>query len=118
MSSGTIAEATDAMAASNVEDNEETQRVRKAGWAEPQKYDYDTFNAPNPSREERAAAEEEGKPPAWAANAQKYEWKDDYGDVGPRHAALEEMLFNDENITRVGLAFDKWVCYHLPVNFS
>ena len=72
------------------------EQIRQAGWVEPVKYDYDTYNA---NQKELEAAQKESDPPslpAWAANATKYEWSDEYGDVGPAHLALEEMLFGTE----------------------
>ena len=107
MSASALADVTNVMAKANVRDNDAAQRSRDAGWAEPEKYDYGVYNATAGTREERVAAEEAQHLPGWAANAQKYEWSDEYGDVGPRHEALEDMLFNNENINRIGLAFDK-----------
>lgn len=104
-----IVELTNTVAKTSVRDEEAAVRSREHGWAEPEKYDYDTYNAESKPREERAAAEEGKDLPAWAANAQKYEWSDEFGDVGPRHEALEEMLFNSEHINRTGIAFDKYV---------
>lgn len=107
MSSTVLADVTNLMATTTVRDNEAAKRSRDAGWAEPAKYDYDAYNATAGTREERIAAEEAQNLPGWAANAQKYEWSDEYGDVGPRHEALEDMLFNNEDINRIGIAFDK-----------
>ena len=64
--------------------------IRDAGWVEPQKYDYETYNA-NPK--ELATQLDL---PSWAANAAKYEWSDEYGDIGPAHPELEKMLFGTE----------------------
>ena len=79
--------------------NEEAlKRVRDAQWAEPEKYDYETYNAP-PKDQRSAAPAESGEAddvPVWAGNATRYEWKDEYGEVGPEHPALEKMLFKSE----------------------
>ncbi|EPS26837.1 hypothetical protein PDE_01776 [Penicillium oxalicum 114-2] len=40
--------------------------------------------------------------PKWGGNAARYEWKDEYGDVGPRNEELERELFHDEHIPRPG----------------
>ncbi len=90
--------------------NEEAkQRVKDAHWAEPQKFDYDAYNAA--PKDQRPAIPAEGTEdedvPTWAANATKYEWSDDYGDVGPRHEKLELMLFGDEHQMREGDQFAK-----------
>lgn len=45
--------------------------------------------------------------PIWASNAKKYEWSDDFGDVGPEFLDLELQLFHGEHINRTGIAFDK-----------
>ena len=64
--------------------------LREAGWVEPQKFDYDTYNA------NLKDAAEQTNLPSWAASATKYEWSDEYGDVGPAHVELEKMLFGTE----------------------
>lgn len=102
-----LADVTNSMASTSVRDEEAAARCRELGWAEPAKYDYETYNAGQKPREEREAAEQGKDLPAWAANAQKYEWSDEFGDVGPRHEELENMLFNSEHINRTGIAFDK-----------
>ncbi len=88
---------------------EEAQRVKDAHWAEPQKFDYDTYNAS--SKDQRPAAPAEGgeadDPPTWAANATKYEWSDEYGEVGPKHEALEHQLFGGEHQMEQGTEFSK-----------
>lgn len=69
--------------------------IREKGWAAPEQYDYARYSAPN-------AIEH----PEWASNAAKYEWKDEYGDVGPADPELEEMLFRNDLINRPGLKLD------------
>ncbi|KZF20464.1 DEAD/DEAH box RNA helicase [Xylona heveae TC161] len=76
---------------------------KPSGWVEKSGYNYAAYNAS--TREEREAAQSSGATedgPAWAANAVKYEWSDEYGDVGPAHPELEKQLFQDENIMRIG----------------
>ncbi|KAE8148109.1 putative DEAD/DEAH box RNA helicase [Aspergillus avenaceus] len=78
------------------------EAAREKGWVAPESYDYAKYNAgpplPNPSEEIPKE-----QLPEWAANAAKYEWKDEYGDVGPANPDLEEMLFRSEFINRTGL---------------
>ncbi|KAL4897535.1 P-loop containing nucleoside triphosphate hydrolase protein [Aspergillus ambiguus] len=78
--------------------------AREKGWVEPAGYDYSKYALPK--------IEEEGAPdfpqerqdvPEWAAKAAKYEWKDEYGDVGPEIPELEEELFRSDLINRQGL---------------
>ncbi|KAL9005763.1 MAG: hypothetical protein Q9188_001475 [Gyalolechia gomerana] len=40
--------------------------------------------------------------PVWAANARRYEWSDEFGDIGPEDKELEDMLFKDANKMEVG----------------
>lgn len=40
--------------------------------------------------------------PSWAANARRYEWSDDFGDVGPEDPELEKMLFQADDKMEVG----------------
>ena len=89
-----VADVTDKMMQANLKNAESVQRSREAGWVEPEKYDYNSYNAkPNEPRDPLDPALEL---PTWAANATKYEWKDEYGDVGPAHPELEKMLFGKE----------------------
>lgn len=46
----------------------------------------------------------------WAGNATRYEWKDEYGDIGPRNEELEKQLFHGDHLSRVGLRLDRYVC--------
>lgn len=84
----------------------------------PVEYDYPLYNAA--TREEREAAEKAineryavekneledeqftADVPLWASNAVKYEWDDEYGEVGPAHPELEKQLFRDRYINRAG----------------
>ncbi|MCJ1392912.1 hypothetical protein MMC18_005784 [Xylographa bjoerkii] len=82
----------------------------------PVEYDYNMYNAT--TREEREAAEAKlaerlsntnitddeftADVPLWASNAVKYEWNDEFGDVGPPHPELEKQLFRDRYINRAG----------------
>ncbi len=93
----------------NIQVNEEAiKRVRDAQWAEPQKFDYDAYNAgprdAGPSVP-TASADADANAPSWAANAIRYEWSEEYGDVAPRHEALEKMLFKDDNQMKKGDQF-------------
>ena len=108
---------TDAKAPVNIKDEGAAQLAREKGWVVPVNYDYQAYNA---TLEERIAAQakaaeggdfaENGvtaqEAPAWASNAEKYEWNDEFGDVGPAFPALEAQLFKNDLINRVGLQFD------------
>jgi ATP-dependent RNA helicase DDX3X len=64
-------------------------KAREAGWTETTAFDYESFNRP------AADGEYDGQ-------AQAYEWKDEYGDVGPEVPALERILFGNEFQLREG----------------
>lgn len=121
-----VAELTEAMASANLLDQQAAQRARDAGWVERETYDYATYNAapnaganaaPNAASSTAAdhgtgdggddAKEQTKDVPSWASNAMKYEWSDEYGDVGPPHPELEKQLFKNELLNRTGLKFSK-----------
>ena len=80
--------------------NEEAHALaREKGWVEPQEYDYGAYTG---SRDPAGDCEV-----IWSHNAEKYEWKEEYGEVGPESQALEAQLFRSEIINRQGLKFDK-----------
>ena len=93
--------------------SEAAQRAKESNWTEPQKFDYDLYKADNKDRERGAAAaapaedDEPNDDPTWAANATKYEWKDEYGEVGPAHEALERQLFSKDEHAEKGSEFKK-----------
>ena len=101
-----LAEVTTSMGNTTLDNEAATQRLREHGWVEREKYDYESYNAG--TREEREALEKTHEVPAWASNAAKYEWKDDYGDVGPEHPQLEAMLFREEHRMQTGIEFNKY----------
>ncbi|KAF4626771.1 hypothetical protein G7Y89_g11387 [Cudoniella acicularis] len=41
----------------------------------------------------------------WSCNAIVYEWKDEYGDVGPKFPLLEQQLFGSEFHVKAGIQF-------------
>lgn len=100
-----LADVTNRVANVRVDNAELAKQVGQAGWTKPEVYDYkalqheDTAPAPDDSTAE--------SPAGWAANAVKYEWSDEYGDVGPKHDKLEKMLFRDENQMEKGSEFSK-----------
>ena len=91
---------------------DELKRLQDAQWVKPQKFDYDTYNADPKAQRSAAPAEggeaaEEQNVPTWAASATKYEWNDEYGEVGPEHKELKEMLFGKELRNERGQYFSK-----------
>jgi ATP-dependent RNA helicase DDX3X len=102
-----------------VKDNETALRAKEHGWAKPVEFDYKKYvddkvnEAMNGEGTATTGADKTGGAaaradaaggavnytsdiPDWASNAAKYEWKQEYGDVAPRHKELEEQLFRNE----------------------
>ncbi|KAL8950241.1 MAG: hypothetical protein Q9222_003707 [Ikaeria aurantiellina] len=50
----------------------------------------------------RKAIDDYEMAPSWAANATRYEWSDEFGDVGPADEELEKMLFHADEKMEVG----------------
>ena len=65
-------------------------KARAAGWVERTEFDYDAY--------ERSDKPTEG----WYGNSAVYEWKGEYGDIGPSVEALEHQLFGSKNRMREG----------------
>jgi ATP-dependent RNA helicase DDX3X len=68
---------------------------QEAGWSEPVPFTYDRFAIKDFTD--------------WAGIAPRYEWKEEYGEVGPRNVELERQLFNAEFVPRAGERFNEWV---------
>lgn len=85
--------------------------AQKAGWCAPQPFNYDaaapTSGMHGATGGEGANNEDAYKATAWAHDAEKYEWQEDYGEVGPRHEELEKQLFRTEYHNRAGDKFKK-----------
>jgi ATP-dependent RNA helicase DDX3X len=104
-----LAEATNGASAPCVSrvDEESSKRARDLGWVPPQTYDYGA-SAPTAAKKPEIVEDEEEnnesqhKGSTWAHDAAKYEWNQEYGDVGPRSEALEKELFKGDFINRAG----------------
>jgi|SRR5271170_1402283 len=82
--------------------NEDAEKLaREKGWFKNQDYNEED----KATGQAAAAADSTGS--NWAHNAAKYEWKEEYGDLGPEIPELEQQLFRSEFINRQGLKFDK-----------
>ncbi len=77
---------------------------QEAGWVPKQGYDYETYNKSSKELIDHQLAGGEG----WASNAAKYEWSDEYGEIGPAFPDLELQLFGGENRVRKGIQFSKY----------
>lgn len=74
-------------------------KAREHNWAPTTTYDYDALTATGPGGGDGAVP--------WASSSQRYEWKDEYGDVGPPVPELEEALFHSEDVNRAGIRFEE-----------
>lgn len=63
-------------------------------WGARVAFDYEGFTAPGFTE--------------WAGNAARYEWRDEYGDIGPRNEELERQLFNVDHVSRAGHRLDRY----------
>ena len=95
---------------SNTQVNEAAiERVKKAEWAAPEEYDYGKYNAGPRDKNDHASEplQPEDEASNWAAHAARYEWDNDFGDVGPDHEPLKKILFGDEHKMEQGDEFSK-----------
>lgn len=88
------------------------EQLRERGWVAPESFDYEAAMAKSSNAAGVPATvpilESGGEEiPGWAHNARKYEWKDEYGDVGPPIPELELQLFQNQNLARRGGKFEK-----------
>jgi ATP-dependent RNA helicase DDX3X len=83
------------------------QQLRDAGWVERQAFNYDHLMAKPSEAAPPAAATDGNQAPDWAHNAAKYEWSEEYGDVGPKIPQLEDQLFRSEFLNRAGVKFNE-----------
>lgn len=84
--------------------NEEARKLaEEKGWVKPSDFNYAQYNADGKGADDAAAV----SGAEWAHSAAKYEWKEEYGELGPEIPELEEQLFRSEFLNRKGLKFDK-----------
>lgn len=90
-------------------DEEKYRQAREAGWVEPQAYNYAAADARLPTQTELPTMNETaaGESPQWMHKAARYEWQEEFGDVGPEVPELEAQLFNSDLRTRTGQFLDK-----------
>lgn len=98
---------------------EDFRNAQAAGWVPRQAHDYtsrapvvslnggagpDVIFATEGDDADQVSQHAQGN---WGHDAVKYEWKDEYGDVGPRDETLERQLFQGETINRAGAKLEK-----------
>lgn len=80
---------------------EQVQTSHGLSWVKPQPYNYESATA------QGASGTADGEP-TWAHKFARYEWKDEYGDVGPEIPELEQELFHNEYTSRRGIKFEEY----------
>lgn len=92
-----------------VRDEAKYQLARDAGWVQPQAYNYEAAMAKPGDVAQTSIVEQVDLEdmPGWMHSAMKYEWQEDYGDVGPEVPELEAQLFRNDSRTRTGQFLDK-----------
>ncbi|KAJ5251903.1 hypothetical protein N7489_002313 [Penicillium chrysogenum] len=78
------------------------QIARDKGWTDPVPFEYAELANSKDHLE-------------WAGVAARYEWKGEYGDIGPRVPELEEQLFSGDLIARAGAKLDALNGYKVKV---
>lgn len=87
------AEATEAPAVQSVNPFADAEKVSELkDWVKPVAYDYARFGGGAGINETDT----------WGASGHRYEWLEEYGDVGPKVPELELMLYGPENRTSQG----------------
>ena len=92
------------MAAREPGDQEAAQHAAKKGWAKPTatKYNHDEPETEPEFKDEVARGQ-----PQYATNFAKYEWQEEYGEVGPEIPELEEALFRSQHRVQTGIKFNE-----------
>ena len=74
-------------------------------WVPPVSYDYEQYAKP---ADQSFAPNGEGESGGgWGHNAAKYEWQEEFGEIGPKNEDLEKVLFSSEHQTRKGVKYDE-----------
>ncbi|KAF2659304.1 P-loop containing nucleoside triphosphate hydrolase protein [Lophiostoma macrostomum CBS 122681] len=83
----------------NKELAENLAALKEKGWNNPIPFNYEAVVGAAVKPEGADAGDE----PAWLGSAAVYEWDDDFGEIGPENAALEEQLFRGEHLMKAGI---------------
>lgn len=88
-------------------DEEKFKLAREKGWVQPTAYNYTAQAPPNGTDSANTPTAMDSGMPLWMSKAVKYDWKEEYGDVGDAIPELEAELFGSEFRTKKGIRFDK-----------
>lgn len=92
-------------------DEAKAQLAREKGWVEQQPFKYDAA-IPPPDAPSDINLPSGDEIPGWMHRARKYEWSDEYGDIGPEVPELEKELFGSELKLKKGYNFKEYVMHH------
>ena len=118
--------AQDAAPTSNAPAEEAAVDPRAHGWVAPEAYDYGKYNMSSKEYDdarkaafEEQAAHNSANDNTWAGSAPMYEWKGEYGDVGPRFPDIEAILFGSGDDTGTGVInFEKYFSFTPAIPMS
>ncbi|OCK80775.1 DEAD/DEAH box RNA helicase [Lepidopterella palustris CBS 459.81] len=79
------------------------ERAAARGWTKPIPYTYAAADAGAADGDENEPPVTAIPEPAWLSDAAKYEWSDEFGEVGPVNAALERELFHRDELMKAGV---------------
>lgn len=77
--------------------DEARAKVKQHQWVAKVPLNYELYN----QTDNRQIMNADGEP-AWLMNAVKYEWKEEFGEVGPENPVLETQLYHSEHTVRRG----------------
>lgn len=102
-----LTEASNGTHAGPPRDEAKAQLAREKGWVEQQNFDYSATIPPQEQVTDNplsTGTEVQG----WMSRARKYEWQEEYGDLGPEIPELEAELFGSELRLKKGVDFNKY----------
>lgn len=76
-------------------DEDKKKEAHEHGWTAPIPTDYNSLM-------NKEGLPSEGPLPSWMANTGTYEWKDEYGEVGPEDPELEKVIFGNRLLNNAG----------------
>ncbi len=89
-------------------DEVKAQLAREKGWVEQQNFNYGATIPPQNAPADMTFAGGD-ETPGWMHRARKYEWRDEYGDIGPEVPELATELFGSELRLKKGFHFNQCI---------
>lgn len=91
---------------SNVPDEEKKKEAADHGWAATIPLDYEAIM-------NKDSSTAEGSLPSWMANTGTYQWKDEYGELGPEDPELEKVIFDEKLLNSAGAYLKQLQNFHV-----